>query len=586
MDASPESPAAPARELSAQELSELRRAGEAAARIALMRGTMHFAMLARGDGTIIWSSPSTRRLLGYEPEEMVGRRVLDLVHPEDRDFVRRVLAHAAENPLDGSLDLDDADLVIDVQVSHKEGHTVDLGLLRNNLLATEGVHAILVVARESTGRRALDRVLTSLAHEPTAPHVLAQLVGFVDGRFAGLATALYTPGLEPSWVTRNVPGSLRLPGGPWDAVVAEGRAVLVSDFDDAVDRGLLTPQLAEAARAEGFVGCWAFPVPPGAQLADSWLPPLPHPGVMDPAGRRGELDAMVVWSTDHREPLIGHLGAIERVAGLAYLALSRRREETRQRRRLAFEKEQNRRLLEIDDLRTELIFDLSHELRTPVTSIIGFAELARDLPKGEEPAELDEYLEIIARNADRLRRLTGDLLLIGRLASHTLEMVVDRVDVPSLVQGAVAALQPQAVDKGVDLECSCEPGTALDGDAGRLGQLIDNLVSNAIKYTDEGGTVSVTAAPDDGAWRIAVRDTGMGIPQEEQHRLFEQFFRASNARARAIVGSGLGLAIAGGIARLHGGHIEVVSEVGRGSTFTVVLSGAERHSSQGIPARA
>ena len=196
-----------------------------------------------------------------------------------------------------------------------------------------------------------------------------------------------------------------------------------------------------------------------------------------------------------------------------------------------------------------------------MTSIIGFAELARDLPKGEEPAELDEYLEIIARNADRLRRLTGDLLLIGRLASHTLEMVVDRVDVPSLVQGAVAALQPQAVDKGVDLECSCEPGTALDGDAGRLGQLIDNLVSNAIKYTDEGGTVSVTAAPDDGAWRVAVRDTGMGIPEEEQHRLFEQFFRASNARARAIAGSGLGLAIAGGIARLHGGHIEVVSEV-------------------------
>jgi len=283
----------------------------------------------------------------------------------------------------------------------------------------------------------------------------------------------------------------------------------------------------------------------------------------------------VVWSADHREPLIGHLGVIERMAGLAYLALSRRREETRQRRRLAFEQEQNRRLVEIDDLRTKLIFDLSHELRTPVTSIIGFAELARELPGGEESTELDEYLEIIARNADRLRRLTGDLLLIGRLASHTLEMVVDSVDVPSLVQGAVAALQPQAIDKGVGLACSCEQGGTLDGDAGRLGQLIDNLVSNAIKYTDEGGTVSVTAARDGGAWRIAVRDTGMGIPEDEQPRLFEQFFRASNARARAIAGSGLGLAIAGGIARLHGGHIEVVSEVGRGSTFTIVLRGAE-----------
>ena len=575
MDASPESPAAPVRERSAHELSELRRVGETAARTALVRGTMHFALLTRADGTIIWSSPSTRHLLGYEPEEMVGSMVFDLVHPEERDFVRRVLAHATENPLDGSLDLDDADLVIDLQILHKEGHTVDLGLLRNNLLATEGVHAILVVARESSGRRALDRVLTSLAHEPTAPHVLAQLVGFVDDRFAGLSTSLYTPTLDPAWVTRSVPGSLRLPGGPWDVVVAEGRAVLVGDFDDAIDRGLMTPGVAEAARAEGFVGCWAFPVPPGAQLADSWLPPLPHPGVMDPAGRRGEIDAMVVWSVGHREPLIGHLGAIERVAGLAYLALSRRRDEIRQRRRLAFEQEQNRRLVEIDDLRTKLIFDLSHELRTPVTSIIGFAELARDLPRGEESAELDEYLKIIARNADRLRRLTGDLLLIGRLASHTLEMVVDPVDVPRLVQGAVAALQTQAFDKGVDLACSCEEGTMLDGDAGRVGQLIDNLVSNAIKYTDEGGAISVTAAPDDGAWRIAVRDTGMGIPEEEQARLFEQFFRASNARARAIAGSGLGLAIAGGIARLHGGHIEVVSEVGRGSTFTVVLRGAE-----------
>jgi signal transduction histidine kinase len=575
VDASPESLAAPVRERSAQELSELRRAGEAAARVALVRGTMHFALLTRADGTIIWSSPSTRRLLGYEPDEIVGRTVLQIVHPEERDFVRRVLAHAAENPLDGSLDLDDANLVIDLQLLHKEGHTVDLGLLRNNLLATEGVHAILVMARESAGRRALDRVLTSLAHEPTAPHVLAQLVGFVDDRFTGLSAALYTPGLEPSWVTRHVPGSLRHPGGPWEAVVAEGRPVVVGDFDDAVDRGLMAPQLAEAARAEGFVGCWAFPVPPGAQLADSWLPPLPHPGVMDPAGRRGEIDALVVWSTGHREPLIGHLGTVERMAGLAYLALSRRREEIRQRRRLAFEQEQNRRLVEIDDLRTKLIFDLSHELRTPVTSIIGFAELARDLPRGQESAELDEYLEIIARNADRLRRLTGDLLLIGRLASHTLEIVVDSVDVSGLVQGAVAALQPQAVDKGVELRCSGEPGTPLEGDAGRLGQLIDNLVSNAIKYTDQGGTVSVTATPDDGAWRIAVRDTGMGIPKDEQPRLFEQFFRASNARARAIAGSGLGLAIAGGIARLHGGHIEVVSEVGEGSTFTVVLRGAE-----------
>jgi len=239
---------------------------------------------------------------------------------------------------------------------------------------------------------------------------------------------------------------------------------------------------------------------------------------------------------------------------------------------LAVEKEQNARLTELDAMKSEFVASVSHELRTPLTAIVSFTQLLRDsLGDGESL----EYLDIIDRNTSRLLRLVDDLLLLDRLESNSLQITVEPADPASLVELAVSSITPFAESSGVALSCRTEPGPPILGDVDRLGQLMDNLLTNAVKFTPAGGRVEVSARPAGAGWRIEVSDTGIGIPADELPQLFERFFRASNARSRATPGSGLGLPIALRIAELHRGGIEVTSEAGRGTAFVATVLGAE-----------
>jgi len=236
------------------------------------------------------------------------------------------------------------------------------------------------------------------------------------------------------------------------------------------------------------------------------------------------------------------------------------------------QQEENDRLQELDAVKAELLSVVSHELRSPLTSIVSFSELLSEGLGRDSVTEQAEFVEIIGRNAKRLLRLVGDLLLLDRIDSAQApvsEMTL--VDLPKVVADAVLGISPQAEERKIALVTSTTTGSPVTGDAGRLGQLVDNLLSNAVKFTPSGGRIEVITEPTPAGWVIAVADNGIGIPAREQELLFARFFRATNARAQGTPGSGLGLSVAKAIVELHGGTISVFSREGSGTTFTVTL---------------
>ncbi len=225
---------------------------------------------------------------------------------------------------------------------------------------------------------------------------------------------------------------------------------------------------------------------------------------------------------------------------------------------------------DLERLRDAFIAAISHELRTPLTSISGFLELL-----GDEEHELGEtgrgYLTVIRRSTDRLQRIVEDLLLVAQIEARRLELSIGPVDLADVAVASTEAARPAADDKGVTIRLSTVDDAHVVADPQRLGQVLDNLVSNAVKFTPPGGTVDVVVARDDGQARLVVTDTGVGIPVEEQALLFSRFFRASTATRRAIPGTGLGLWIARAIVEQHGGTISLESQVGEGTRVTVSL---------------
>jgi signal transduction histidine kinase len=243
--------------------------------------------------------------------------------------------------------------------------------------------------------------------------------------------------------------------------------------------------------------------------------------------------------------------------------------------------EQNERLREADRLKDEFVALISHDLRTPLTSIMGYLELTLD----DEAIGDDSrsYLEIVQRNSDRLLRLVNDLLFVARVEAGELDLHPHEIGLAAIVRQSVEEATPRATDRGVELRAHVEDVPDVRADRGRMFQLLDNLISNAIKFTPEGGSVEVRLVAKGSRVRIEVCDTGIGIAPAEQTRLFERFFRASTATERHIPGTGLGLYIASAIVDAHGGEIDVQSEPGTGTTFAVelpVVSPAETPSAE------
>ena len=233
--------------------------------------------------------------------------------------------------------------------------------------------------------------------------------------------------------------------------------------------------------------------------------------------------------------------------------------------------EQNKRLRELDRLKDEFLSLVSHELRTPLTSIRGYLELVLDEEAGSINDEQRRFLKAVDRNSHRLLRLVGDLLFVAQVDAGRLTLERADVDVAALAADCVEAARPVADQKSISLSLENRATQPLNADRGRLAQVLDNLVSNALKFTPEGGRVVLRTDVVDGHAVVEVEDSGLGIPAAEQPRLFERFFRASAATEQAIPGTGLGLAIVKAIVEAHGGRIHVESNEGAGSTFRVEL---------------
>jgi signal transduction histidine kinase len=288
-----------------------------------------------------------------------------------------------------------------------------------------------------------------------------------------------------------------------------------------------------------------------------------------PVEVRGEVVAELV-ADDDTVQLERARDALTTVA--AQLALALEREQLLDAEREAAEAlaQQNEQLRELDQLKDQFVSSVSHELRTPLTAMVGYLELVLDGEAGELNENQAKFLEIVSRNSMRLNRLVDDILFVARVDAGRLTLEHDAVDLAALVASEVEFNQAAADAKGVELHLDSEDGLPpLWADPTRLAQLLSNLITNAVKFTNPGGSVSAGVHRRGDQAEITIADTGVGIPAEEVDQLFQRFFRASTASTSP--GTGLGLSIVKSIAEAHGGTVHVESAEGVGTTFTVDL---------------
>lgn len=246
----------------------------------------------------------------------------------------------------------------------------------------------------------------------------------------------------------------------------------------------------------------------------------------------------------------------------------------------------NRKLQELDQLKSNFLATVSHELRTPLTSIIGYSEMLAEGLAGPLAAEQLEYVRTIMEKGVSLLALITSILDLTRIEAGKLKLLPEAIDLPDLVDSAISCVRPQALKKGLDLSMAIDEGLGRpELDREKLRQCLVNLLANAVKFTPRGGRVTVRArradhlpatatgrfdGPDQ-YFQLEVEDTGIGIPAEQQARIFETFYQVDGGSTREFGGAGLGLAIVRSYVEAHGGEISVWSKPGEGSRFTLLL---------------
>ena len=289
-------------------------------------------------------------------------------------------------------------------------------------------------------------------------------------------------------------------------------------------------------------------------------------------GERG-LGVLALFMVDTTRRWRRHeIHAVQQVAGLVAQAIV-------SLRLAQMQDEQVHRLTELDQQKTDFMATVSHELRTPLTSINGYLEMLEDGDYGELTGPQLGAVSVIDRNANRLRGLIEDLLVLNKIEAAGLQSSLEDVPLGDLIGGVVEMLAPVADTGGVRVLVEpVDEELCVHVDRGQLERALINLGSNAVKFTPRGGAVTLGATlAGDGCVQVCVSDTGIGIPAADLARLSERFFRASNAADAAIPGTGLGLAIVRTIVEGHGGRLQVESVEGTGTTMRVLLPPAGNH---------
>ncbi len=222
----------------------------------------------------------------------------------------------------------------------------------------------------------------------------------------------------------------------------------------------------------------------------------------------------------------------------------------------------------MEKLRRDFVANISHELRTPLTVIRGYTEALLD-GTVQEPQEADRYHRLMRDETVRLEGLINELLDLSRLQADGAALPMERIPLAAIAESVAALLKPRADQAGVALTLATDGEAAVDGNGDRLTQLVLIFLDNALKFTPAGGRVTASVGRCGGEVRLQVADTGRGIAREDLPFIWERFYKADKSHGRSAAGTGLGLAIAREIVARHGGRVEVASELGKGSTFTI-----------------
>ena len=239
------------------------------------------------------------------------------------------------------------------------------------------------------------------------------------------------------------------------------------------------------------------------------------------------------------------------------------------------QRESVRRLQELDRAKDAFVSTVSHELRTPLTSIVGYLELLNEGGLGPVPDDVSQGLSIIGRNVGRLRELVEDLLTLSTYDAEQVRLELEPLDLAEVLSDSVADLKEAAADRGLELVVTTEDDLPpVLADPTHLERVLQNLISNAVKFSHEGGQVTVLLGREDSQVVLRISDTGIGIPDDEQDQVFSRFYRSSRAVEEEIQGTGLGLALVRTVVEWHGGSVDVDSVEGEGTTVTVRLPSA------------
>lgn len=483
-------------------------------------------------GTITSWNPAAAGIYGYRADEAVGRPLGLIVPPQRLDESERLLARIARGEQIEHLE---------TQRVSRSGRHLDVSLTISAIRDAEGeVIGASEVARDIS---ALKRAAAyrDAQHQATALLAEAPRLESVGARMLPLLAAADGWDLA-TWWTVTAQGALVCETG-WSGSSPRPNPL----GEDPLAPGLVAA--LSAARAPLWADS-ANPadegdLPPPGFASALWIPALAD---RDPAG------GFLFLSRSRRprdDELIATLAGVASQLGQFIVRVRAQRESKR--------------------LKDEFFNMISHELRTPLTSIIGYTDLIAEIEAPRLSDQGRRFIEVIERNAKRQLRLVHDLLLLIRVEAGEFSIERQPLDLAAVVDQAVEEARRAAEQSGISVQLSLEDRPVIEGDPHRLEQLLDNLLNNAIKFSEADGIVRICLRRENGTALIEVADSGIGIPPQERERLFERLFRASAAKALAIPGTGLGLTIVKTVVDAHGGTIAVESEEGCGTTFKVSL---------------
>jgi PAS domain S-box-containing protein len=507
------------------------------------------------DGTIRYQSPSIERVLGYTAAQLVGKRVFDVlpIHPEDRARAKAVMADILRQP--------GANVTAEIRLGHADGSWRYVESISTNLLGDPAIAGIVSNYRDITERKRAEAALLARARQQAAVAELGrQALEMHDpAMLMDRATALVagTLGAEYARIMELLPSGealLMRAGTGWQAGQV-GRTTVEADYRTFAGYTLLSRGPVVATD----LACETRFRPSALQREHQVV----SSASVTVHGRNGPFGVLSVDTTHHRVFSDDDVYFLEAIAHVIAAALERSTFE----RELVHQRDATERLTELDRLRTEFIGSVSHDLRTPLTAALaGLGLFEASTAERLAPAQR-QLLANVRRNVERLRLLIDDLLALNQVEAGAVQLECEPLDLRAVVSDAVTELQALMRDKEQTLELDLSEPLPIIGDARRLMRVVANLLANAHQHTPPHTQIVVAGWLADGQVRLAVRDSGPGIPPEELEAIFQRFHRLGSPNS----GSGLGLAIARGIVELHGGRIWAESEFGKGATFQIAL---------------